>query len=225
VSQAQNWVERAKNGEVFVYVSDAGTPGISDPGALLVDAFHQAGLEVRSIPGPSSAILAVALSGFSGAFSFLGFLPRQDSWQEWKENLRTQTQGGVQLFVGFESPKRILTSLEKIRLAWGDESHQLKLFIGKELTKKFEKHWRGNLDEVIEALREEQDQVGALGEWVWAIQWVVVRPIEPPSEWERALKVLIHAGVSVSESAKLISKEWDISRHVAYEKALQFKNV
>ncbi|MBM3959049.1 MAG: 16S rRNA (cytidine(1402)-2'-O)-methyltransferase [SAR202 cluster bacterium] len=121
------------------YVTDAGTPGISDPGMHLVGAATSAGHEVLSVPGPSAVASALAVSGFSGdTFTFLGFLPRKAG-----ERLAAleEAAGLGHTLVAFEAPHRLLESLAAMRAALGDR----RVAVCRELTKVYEETFRGTL--------------------------------------------------------------------------------
>lgn len=136
-------VEIAKSEDVLV-VSDAGMPTVSDPGFELVRAAVAAGVEVRVIPGPSAVLSALAVSGLpTDRFTFEGFLPR-------KSGERTKTfealAGEERTMVFFESPHRILESLEDASSVFGEDRNAT---VSRELTKKFEHTERGTLAELI----------------------------------------------------------------------------
>lgn len=123
---------RLRAGESLALVTDAGMPGVSDPGSRMVAACRQAGLPVTCIPGPSSVTTAVALCGFSGAgFVFGGFLPRKSGALRKFLLQFAECEAPVVLF---ESPYRLVKVLDEIEATLGERP----LFVGRELTKKFE---------------------------------------------------------------------------------------
>lgn len=137
-------VDRMKKGEVMALVSDAGTPGISDPGFLLVRAAKEAGLEVNCLPGPTAFVPALVNSGLPGdRFTFEGFLPhkkgRKTRLGELSEERRTM--------IFYESPHRLMKTLEQLSEAFGPTRMAS---VSRELTKVFEENVRGNLQELIE---------------------------------------------------------------------------
>jgi len=126
-------IEVMRSGENVALVTDAGMPGISDPGADLVRATRAAGLIVRVVPGPSAVTTAVALSGLiDGPFSFYGFLPRKGSKR--RKLLTTIAQSPIPTVL-FEAPHRVAETISDLLLYCGPER---KLAICRELTKKFE---------------------------------------------------------------------------------------
>ncbi|HUK61837.1 MAG TPA: 16S rRNA (cytidine(1402)-2'-O)-methyltransferase, partial [Dongiaceae bacterium] len=111
-------IERLRGGESIAVVTDAGSPGIADPGYPLVRAAVGAGITVASIPGPSAVITALQVSGLAtDAFTFVGFLPpRRAARRRRLEELA----GRRETIVAFESPHRIAAALEDLEAVWGD---------------------------------------------------------------------------------------------------------
>lgn len=143
-SRAASMIERLQQGENAAFVSDAGTPGISDPGARLVDSVVAAGIEVVPIPGASSLTALLSVSGFpADRFVFEGFLPTK-SGQRARRLAELTDEPRTMVF--FESPYRIARTLGEMRDAWG-ERHGC---VGRELTKKFEEVRRGTMAELAE---------------------------------------------------------------------------
>jgi 16S rRNA (cytidine1402-2'-O)-methyltransferase len=128
--------------------SDAGAPGISDPGQRAATAALEAGYRVEALPGPSAVITALMMSGLPiPSFSFLGFLPRRPGRQRKAFNAFAETPGAI---VFFESPFRVVKILKVALECLGDR----KVAVCMELTKKFEKAHRGTISEVIEKLED-----------------------------------------------------------------------
>ena len=138
-----NWRERLdtvlqglERGDAAL-VSDAGMPGVSDPGRQLVAAAAARGIRVESVPGPSAVTTALAVSGLpADSFTFLGFLPRRR--RERRERLREASTGPLTVVL-FEAPHRLRATLEDIALAFGDRA----LAVCRELTKVHEEVYRG----------------------------------------------------------------------------------
>ena len=130
-------------------ISDAGTPAISDPGAILVSAAREAGAEILVVPGASAVVSAVAASGFKNThFAFLGFYPRQTKKR--KEALAVTTSNYPLLLVFFESPFRIIACLKSISEILGENTP---ISVSKELTKLHEKTLTGTVSEILETLQ------------------------------------------------------------------------
>jgi len=137
-----------KTGKNVAMISDAGTPGISDPGGVLVEKAVKNGIDVIPIPGPNALIACLSVCGFSAdQFLFLGYLPKKKGRQTLLRNI-TETMNFklYQSIVFYESPYRIIKSFEDFHLSLGD----MEVVVGRELTKKFEEIFRGKLSEAIE---------------------------------------------------------------------------
>ena len=133
---------RLGRGEKVALVTDAGTPGISDPGERVVRAAIKAGFRIEAVPGACAAIVALAASGLpTSEFHFAGFLPHK-SGQRTKELQRLAASPGT--IVLYESPYRI----EKLLSEMAATIPQRQIAVGRELTKKFEEFWRGTAAEV-----------------------------------------------------------------------------
>ncbi len=152
-------IAHLENGDDVALVSDAGTPGISDPGYVLIQAALEADAEVIPIPGPSAVITALSASGMpTDKFLYLGFLPvkkgRQTLFKEMAESKYT--------VVFYESPHRLVKTLSQLQ---DFLSKDAKVSVAKELTKIHETYYRGTLEEVLEKLPE-----NIKGEYVVAIK-------------------------------------------------------
>jgi 16S rRNA (cytidine1402-2'-O)-methyltransferase len=140
----QRLVDRMKAGEVFALISDAGTPAISDPGFLLVREVLAAGLDVQCLPGATALIPALINSGLpNDRFVFEGFLPHKKGRKTRIDNLVEE----VRTMVFYESPHRLMKTLEQLSVAFGPERQAC---VSRELTKLHEENARGTLAELIE---------------------------------------------------------------------------
>jgi len=154
-AQSEQIVARVRAGELVVLISDAGTPGISDPGGRAVAAVLAAGLTVTTAPGPSAVIAALSISGLaSERFIMEGFLPRkvgerQRRYQEWSNEERT--------VVFYESPQRLTSVLQELAKIYPER----RVVVARELTKLHEELVRGTLDEVA-AIFASRDVVGEI---------------------------------------------------------------
>ena len=136
-------VDRLKSGENIALVSDAGTPGISDPGHLLIERAWNEGIRVEVIPGPSALTSALVVSGMdSSTFVFQGFPPPRAS-QRKRALARLAQEERTMVF--YESPRRLLSLLHDMKQVWGDR----RVAVARELTKLHEEVKRGLLSEVI----------------------------------------------------------------------------
>ena len=136
-------IERMENGEVMALVSDAGTPGISDPGFLIIRAALQANLKVECLPGPTAFVPALVKSGLpSDRFVFEGFLPQKKG----RQTLLKQLAEEERTMIFYESPYRLVKTLEQFKEYLGAER---KASVSRELTKMFEETVNGTIDEIL----------------------------------------------------------------------------
>lgn len=142
--------ERIAAGESVALVSDAGTPGISDPGFLLVRTCLEAGLEVETLPGATACIPALVQSGFPcDRFCFEGFLPQKKG----RAKRLQQLAGEERTIVFYESPYRLVKCLGQLAEVFGPDR---RVSVSRELTKKFEQTVRGTLAEAADYFREHE---------------------------------------------------------------------
>lgn len=131
---------------------DAGTPGISDPGEVLVDAAWEAGIPVIPVSGPSAVVTALSASGFDTVnFAFFGFLPREN--KDLDKKLTEIHESGIPVAVLYESPHRVLDMLKRIALVLPGS----RVTVCCDLTKKFEKIDRGEINDIIETLSKREN--------------------------------------------------------------------
>jgi 16S rRNA (cytidine1402-2'-O)-methyltransferase len=141
-------IARLQRGDSVALVSDAGTPGISDPGQRLIRDAIAAGIRIEAIPGPNAAVTALAASGFpADRFTFLGFPPtRSNDRAKWFSELRAA--GRTVVF--YEAPHRVRGTLEQILATIGD----CEVLVGRELTKAHEELVRGPISRILERVDE-----------------------------------------------------------------------
>jgi 16S rRNA (cytidine1402-2'-O)-methyltransferase len=156
----QEILERLRRGENLVLVTESGTPGVSDPGARLVEAALQEGVRVVPVPGPSALAAAASVSGFpADSFHFAGFLPRRPGRR--RKALAALAALDVPLFL-FEAPHRVVETLQDILEILGDR----RLTVCRELTKVHEEVWRTTVSGALERYRREAPR----GEFTLAIE-------------------------------------------------------
>ncbi len=137
-------------GESVALVSDAGTPGISDPGFLLARSCAEEGITVQTLPGATACIPAVVSSGLPcDKFCFEGFLPQKKGRQTELEKLTQETR----TMIFYESPRRLLKTLEQMAEAFGPERE---CSVAREISKIHEEHRRGSISSVLEHFRKEE---------------------------------------------------------------------
>ena len=146
--RSEQIIERLRRGEKVALVTDAGSPGISDPGERVVKAATAAGLRVESVPGPSALVAALTASGLpTEELHFIGFLPHK-SGQRRRELERLKSIAGTLVF--YESPYRV----GKLLVELNDLFAGRQVVLARELTKKFEEYLRGTPAELLEVLQK-----------------------------------------------------------------------
>ncbi|WKX02609.1 16S rRNA (cytidine(1402)-2'-O)-methyltransferase [Candidatus Mycoplasma mahonii] len=146
-SSAKGIIEMILSGKNVGLVSDAGMPVINDPGYEVIRLAIGSGVEIVVIPSVSAVLTTLVLSNFDTHFTFIGFLkPKSGQRQNQLKKLSPGT------YVAFVSPHRIMSELEDIKTVF---TENIKLFLGRELTKKFETHYRGTVVDVMEAIKDE----------------------------------------------------------------------
>jgi 16S rRNA (cytidine1402-2'-O)-methyltransferase len=169
--RSEELLERLRRGEKIALVTDAGSPGISDPGERVVKAALAAGFRVEPVPGPSALVAALTASGLpTDEFHFIGFLAHK-SGRRRKELERLKNVGGT--LVLYESPYRIEKLLGELKDIMGER----RVVLARELTKKFEEQLRGTPDELLELLKTRSLN----GEFVVLVAGDVTPPPEPAS--------------------------------------------
>jgi 16S rRNA (cytidine1402-2'-O)-methyltransferase len=149
-SRVPRLLARLQAGDSVAAVTDAGSPGIADPGFPLVRAAIAAGLRVESVPGPSAVVTALQISGLpTDAFTFVGFLPVKSAARRRRLG---ELHERAETIVAFESPHRIEAALEDLEAVWGERP----IAVGRELTKVHEEVLRGTAAEVRAALGPER---------------------------------------------------------------------
>ena len=140
----QRVISDLKEGQNIALITDAGTPGISDPGFLMARAVAEENLEMQCLPGATAFVPALVVSGLpNNEFLFAGFLPPKKGRQTKLKQLAAEQK----TIVLYESPHKINTTLEQIKEFFGDHT---KISLSREISKKFEETKRGTIDELIE---------------------------------------------------------------------------
>jgi 16S rRNA (cytidine1402-2'-O)-methyltransferase len=213
--QSADWVvDAVGDGKVVAYVTDAGTPGISDPGERLVRACLAAGLAVDVVPGPSAVLTALVLSGFpTDRFVFEGFLPRRGV--ERRERIAALVSE-VRTVVLYESPKRVHATLTQLLGACGPLRE---VAIARELTKLHQEVWRGTLDEAVGHVELGEPR----GEHV-----VVLAPAPPPPEAsdveiDAHVTAALAEGLSTRDAAARVARDLGVPRRRTYDAAMRLK--
>ncbi|MGH7884329.1 MAG: 16S rRNA (cytidine(1402)-2'-O)-methyltransferase, partial [Thermodesulfobacteriota bacterium] len=213
--RSKDFIEILKEGKRIAIVSDAGTPSICDPGYRIVRLSVDNGIEVISIPGASAVISALIISGLStDSFIFLGFFPKANKKTR---NLLQNIKILPQTLVFYESPKRVLKSLELISEELGDRH----VSISRELTKMYEETIRGSISEVI--IEIETKEIFK-GEMVIVVEGYTKDEKDLLSNFsviEEKLKVMYKENVSLKSSVDILSDICEVPRNIIYEAALK----
>ena len=210
-------INEMTNGKSVAYISDAGTPAVSDPGAFLVNQVLKLGLNVSPIPGPSSLVAAFSVSGIeSTQFQFYGFLPNGSS--KAKKLLKKIYNQPLPTII-FESPHRILKTLSLVRDIFG-ANHEI--FVARELTKIYETIYKDNVLSIIDRLESYPKE--QKGEFVI----ILTSPVKKVEENDvlpinEALKLLLEE-LPLNQSVKLISSIFKKNKKEVYNQALELKN-
>ena len=207
--KAQGLVERLMEGGDVALVSDAGTPGISDPGYRLVKLAIENSIPVISIPGPSAIISLVAISGLpTDRFTFMGFLPEKESGLR---ALLKEISGKAHTYVFYESPNRLKATIEAMMEELGD----IQTVMGRELTKMHEEVLRGTVSEIKAALADREIK----GE----VTLVIRTEERAKGDFRPALVELLSAGAKLNDAVKAIAKDFNLPRAEVYREALAIK--
>ncbi len=152
----QELVDRLRSGETAAYVSDAGTPAVSDPGSKLVRAAQEAGIYISPIPGPSAITALLSVAGIDATgFRFHGFFPREKKERE-QVYVRMISEAGAHIF--YESPFRVKEVLQFL----AHKNSNLRMIVGRELTKKFETLYVGTAEEVASSFAAMEEVKGEI---------------------------------------------------------------
>ncbi len=210
-------IEQMEQGKNIALITDAGTPGISDPGEELVAMCRQEGIEVTSIPGPAACITALTMSGLpTRRFSFEAFLPadkkeRKAVLQELKTDTRT--------IVLYEAPHRLLKTLEELYQELGNR----KIAVCRELTKKHETQFQAPLEEACSYYRENPPK----GECVLVLEGRPRQELkrEEQQKWEEMsvedhVKLYLDQGMDKKEAMKQAAKDRGVSKRDIYQALL-----
>lgn len=213
-ARVQELCEAMVGGAKVAAISDAGMPGISDPGERLVREAVVRGLAVDVVPGPVAAIAALVASGLSTrAFLFLGFLPRQRGE---RLQLLGARRSDPATLIFYEAPDRVVTTLGDLAEALGGDRQAA---VCRELTKLHEEHVRGTLDELRHALAAKRPR----GEYVIVVTGADPEQAAETVDVEAELRALLDAGLGPKDAAaRLVAKTGKPRRHL-YQLALSLR--
>lgn len=201
-------VEKLKSGQTIALISDAGLPGISDPGGEIIRLCYEENIPVDVLPGPNAALTALVISGMPAEhFAFHGFLPAAASAR--RKNLEQLVRLPMtQIF--YEAPHRLLAVLEDMAACFGNREAA----VVRELTKLYQKVHKGPLLELLEELR----LITPKGEYC-----IVVAPYVPvklsggPAEWQQAVEEAISRGQAKKEAIKEVARQYGVRKSEVYQ--------
>ncbi len=210
-AKAEEVMGKLLSGLSVALVSDAGTPGISDPGAVLVRRALDEGVEVVPVPGPSAFAAALSISGLpTEEFTFIGFLPskrgqRQRALRDLAIEPRT--------LVFYESPHRVADTLMDMEEAFGGDRRAAVL---RELTKLYEEVRRGTLSSVLDWIEEAE----IAGEYVIVVEGKKKGP-QSPGEALEEVRALMKKGMGRKEAVNTVAAEYGLSKKELYQRSLE----
>lgn len=212
--RAEEIINKIKSGHSVALITDAGTPGISDPGAVIIQRAIEENIEIIPVPGPTALITALSISGLpSEEFTFIGFLPVKQV-QRRKKLLELSSEKRTLVF--YEAPHRILQSLHDMLEVLDDR----RACIARELTKMFEEVLRGRLSELIEKLENSK----IVGEYVIVVEGITETP-QTVDEALKEVKELMKKGKGRKEAVKIIAELYGLSKKELYEKSLKMDEI
>ena len=217
VEKARVLVEKMKEGTNIALITDAGTPGISDPGEELVKQCYEAGIELTSLPGPAACITALTISGMATRrFAFEAFLPRE---KKERAAVLSQLVNETRTIIIYEAPHHLIRTLEELYETLGDR----KLTVCRELTKRYEEKTLTTFLEILQYYKDNEPR----GEYVLVIAGKTFEELkqEEQKNWENLsledhMEVYEKQGISRKEAMKLVAKDRGISRRDVYQALL-----
>lgn len=214
IEKAHVLIDKMQSGMNVALITDAGTPGISDPGEELVAMCYQAGIEVTSLPGPAACITALTLSGLpTRRFAFEAFLP-QDK-KERKEIL-AEMVNETRTIILYEAPHRLVRTLKELKETLGDR----RITLCRELTKRHETAFRSTIEELLEFYENEKP----LGECVLVIEGKSRQEIrrENQASWEEMsieehMAYYEEKGILRKDAMKQVAKDRGVTKREIYQ--------
>lgn len=216
--KAYQLVEKMKNGQNIALITDAGTPGISDPGEEFVRICYESGIEVTSLPGACACVTALTLSGLpTRRFVFEAFLPKDKKERAF---ILSELSSETRTIIIYEAPHHLLKTLEELHDALGDR----KLTLCRELTKRYETAFSTTISDAIAYYDEQEPK----GEFVLVIEGKNIQEIqeEKQQEW-KSIPLTEHMahyetqGISHKDAMKLVAKDRGISKRDVYAMLLE----
>ena len=216
--KAKQLVEMMKEGKNIALITDAGTPGISDPGEELVKQCHEEGITVTSLPGPAACVTALTMSGLpTRRFCFEAFLPKD---KKEKVAVLEELKNETRTIIIYEAPHRLARTLKELRETLGNRQ----LTLCRELTKKYEEADKTTIDRAIEKYNEKEPR----GEYVLVIEGKSQEEIqeENKQKWESMtieehMEYYISQGNDKKSAMKLVAKDRGVSKRDIYNQLIK----
>lgn len=217
IEKAYRLVDKLREGKNIALITDAGTPGISDPGEDLVRICREEGIEVTSLPGPAACITALTMSGLpTRRFAFEAFLPRE---KKERAAVLKELVNETRTVVLYEAPHHLLKTLEELYEVLGER----KISVCRELTKRYEEATLTTLSECLNYYRENEPR----GEYVLVLEGKTFEQLEEESRkaWETMtleehMALYEGEGTPRKEAMKLVAKDRGISKREVYQALL-----
>ena len=221
VEKAAYLVSQMAQGLNVALITDAGTPGISDPGEELVRQCYEAGIEVTSLPGPAACITALTMSGLSTRrFCFEAFLPSEKGDKKERARILEELKRETRTIIVYEAPHHLVKTLKDLYQALGNR----RITVCRELTKKHETAFRTTFEQALSAYEAEEPR----GECVIVIEGISVRELEEEKirSWEEMsledhLEYYMKGGMDKKEAMKAVAKDRGVSRREIYQQTLK----
>lgn len=219
IDKARYLVEQMQKGVDIALVTDAGTPGISDPGEELVKQCYEAGIEVTSLPGPAACVTALTLSGLSTRrFCFEAFLPVDKKQRKWiLEELKKETR----TMVIYEAPHHLVRTLKELSDTLGGSR---RITICRELTKRYEEAYRTTFEDAV----SHYEAVEPKGECVIVIEGRSISDMveEQQKSWddmtvEDHMDIYLNQGIDRKEAMKQVAKDRGIAKRDVYQSLIK----
>lgn len=217
IEKGKKLIEKLQSGMNIALITDAGTPGISDPGEELVKMCYEAGIEVTSLPGAAACITALTLSGLSTRrFAFEAFLPTD---KKEKQTVLKELEDETRTIIMYEAPHRLVRTLQELLENLGNR----RITICRELTKKHETAFATNLEEAIAYYERTEPK----GECVLVLEGKSREELKQESiaKWEELsieehMNYYMNQGISKKDAMKMVAKDRGIGKRDVYQQLL-----
>lgn len=217
IEKAYQLVDKMREGKNIALITDAGTPGISDPGEDLVRICYEEGIEVTSLPGPAACVTALTMSGLpTRRFVFEAFLPRD---KKERAMVLEQLKNETRTIILYEAPHHLIKTLEELQVVLGNR----KIAVCRELTKRYEEKTLSTISDILDFYKENEPR----GEYVLVLEGKSFEEIaeEEKKYWEAMtleehMAVYENQGIDRKEAMKLVAKDRGISKRDVYQALL-----